>query len=121
MFVLYLDLVLNSIFIYKQGKNMKTLPLIMIVAALSTHDAAAQYAATQDAQYLAVIKAVADYKIDDEKEFDNIEKLRQDERFRRKLYKMMQKLNNNKSRDATNQRVFQVLRRAGKEIYDILD
>ena len=100
---------------------MKTLPLVMIIAALSTHDATAQFAATQDAQYLAVIKAVADYKIDDEKEFDNVEKLRSDERFRRKLNKMMQKLSNKKNRDATNQRVFQVLKRAGKEIYDILD
>lgn len=83
-------------------------------------NAKAQTASQMDAAYLAVIKAVADYKIDDEQQEKNIEALRQDEKFNQKLEKMLSKLNNNKAKFGANKRVYEILVRAGKNIYQEL-
>ena len=45
---------------------MKILPIILAVATLAAGDVNAQYSASKEAQYLAIVKAVADFKIDDE-------------------------------------------------------
>ena len=45
---------------------MKILPLVMAVTVLAASDVNAQYSASKDAQYLAVVKAVANCKINDE-------------------------------------------------------
>lgn len=100
---------------------MKILPLIIAVSVLSAGNANAQYTASKDAQYLAVIKAVANYKINDEENLRQVEKLRENEKFNRKLQKMMEKLSNNRTKDTTNRKVLQILERAGKDIYDLLD
>ena len=81
----------------------------------------AQYSSSKNAQYLAVIKAVANYKIDDEEEVRQIEKLRENESFNRKLQNMMTKLSNSRNKDSKNRHVLQILEQAGKEIYDILE
>lgn len=82
--------------------------------------APAQMSASKDAQYLATIKAVANYKIDDEEELRNVERLRENEAFNRQLQRMMGKLQNTRTKNSKNQRVLQILKQAGKEIYDIL-
>ena len=80
----------------------------------------AQMSSTKDAQYLATIKAVANYKINDEEELRNVERLRQNERFNRDLQNMMSKLQNSKNKDSKNKKVLSILKAAGKEIYEIL-
>lgn len=100
---------------------MKILPLVMAVTVLAAGDVNAQYSASKDAQYLAVIKAVANYKINDAENLRQVEKLRENENFNRKLQKMLEKLSNSRTKDTTNRKVLQVLERAGKEIYDLLD
>lgn len=99
---------------------MKKIPLILLAILLLSCNAHAQFAATKDTQYLAVIKAVADYKIDDEEELKDVEALRQNANFNRKLQKMLEKLSNSKNKNSENRRVLQILERAGKEIYDVL-
>ena len=81
----------------------------------------AQYSAQKDAAYFAVLKAVADYKIDDDEHLQKIQQLREDKVFNEKLKKMMEKLDNSKSKNAKNQRVYNILRQAGKEIYNELN
>lgn len=93
----------------------------MAVTVLAAGDVNAQYSASKDAQYLAVIKAVANYKINDAENLRQVEKLRENENFNRKLQKMLEKLSNSRTKDTTNRKVLQVLERAGKEIYDLLD
>ncbi len=97
---------------------------VSIIAFLSvaflTFSAEAQYSSTKNAQYLATIKAVANYKINDEEEFRNVEKLRQDARFNEKLQSMLNKLQNSKTKNSDNKRILKILEDAGKEIYDIL-
>ena len=66
----------------------------MLALFLFTGVANAQFAASKDAQYLAVVKAVANYKIDDEENLRQVEELRDNEKFNNKLQKMLDKLSN---------------------------
>ena len=100
---------------------MKILPIILAVATLAAGDVNAQYSASKEAQYLAIVKAVADYKIDDEEHLRKIEKLRENEKFNRDLYLMVQKLDNSRRKDSTNRKVLQILENAGKQLQDLLE
>ncbi len=72
---------------------MKKLALFLAVLMLGCSTAAqAQMAATRDAQYIAVLRAVVNYKIDDDENIRNIERLREDRRFNEKVQKMLDKL-----------------------------
>ena len=100
---------------------MRFLSIISFLAVMmSSFSANAQYSSTKNAQYLATIKAVANYKINDEEEYRNVERLRQDARFNQKLQSMLNKLQNSKTKNSDNKRVLQILEDAGKQIYDIL-
>ena len=88
---------------------------------LAAGDVNAQYSASKEAQYLAVVKAVANVKINDEENLRQVEKLRENTRFNEKLQKMLNKLDNSRNKDSKNRKVLQILERAGKEIYDLLD
>ncbi len=100
---------------------MKILPVIMAAAMLAAGDVNAQYSANKEAQYLAVVKAVSNVKINDEENLRQVEKLRENTRFNEKLQKMLNKLDNSRNKDSKNRKVLQILERAGKEIYDLLD
>ncbi len=95
--------------------------LLIFAAAFSSSPAKAQFAAQKEAAYLATIKVVADYKIDDEEQQKAMERLRNDQAFNRKLLRMRDKLTNSRSKDSTNRQVLDILERAGKELYDLLD
>lgn len=99
---------------------MRMFSLVFLAVFLMASPVSAQMSASKDAQYLATIKAVANYKIDDEEEIRNVERLRANEAFNRQLQKMMEKLQNTRTKNSKNQQVLQILKRAGKEIYDIL-
>lgn len=88
---------------------------------LSTANVQAQYTASKDAVYLATIKAVADYKINDEETLSKMNKLRQDKAFLKKLQKMVDKLSNSHTKDATNRKVLKILEQAGEDIYNELN
>ena len=101
---------------------MKKIILILIFSIFFfSSGAQAQLSATKDAQYIAVLKAVVNYKIDDEENIRNIERLRSDKRFNAKLQKMLDKLTNERSKNTTNRRVMQILEQAGKDLYNLLD
>ena len=100
---------------------MKILPIILAVATLAAGDVNAQYSASKEAQYLAIVKAVADFKIDDEEHLRKMEKLRENEKFNRDLYSMIQKLDNSRRKDSTNRKVLQILENAGKQLQDLLE
>lgn len=70
---------------------------------------------------MATLKAVTDYKINDEENLKKVEQLRQDARFNRKLSRMLEKLQNTKTKDSKNQRIYKILLNAGEEIYKELD
>lgn len=94
--------------------------LFMLTFVINIAPVRAQYASQMDAAYLATLKAVIDYKINDEENLDDVEALRQNENFNRKLRKMLNKLDNRKSKNSENKRVYNELIKAGKEIYNEL-
>ena len=99
----------------------KTIFYVMLAAILCTNVAKAQLSAQKDAAYFAVLKAVADYKINDDENKKQVQQLREDQKFNDKLNKMMEKLDNSRSKNATNRRIYNILRQAGKQIYNELD
>ena len=83
--------------------------------------ARAQLAAQKEAAYLATVKAVADFKINDEENLQELASLREDQNFNKKLAKMMSKLSNKRSKNSTNERIYKILIKAGKDIYNELN
>ena len=81
----------------------------------------AQYSAQNEAKYMATLKAVVDYKINDEENYDDIESLRQNKRFNAELRKMISKLSNRRTKNSTNNRVYRILLQAGKDVYNELN
>ena len=71
--------------------------------------------------YMATPKAVVNYKINDEENLQQVESLRQNKMFNAKLQRMLNKLSNKRSKDTTNQKVLDILEKAGKDIYNLLD
>ena len=69
---------------------------------------------------MATIKAVADFKINDEENLQAVEALRQNRAFNQKLQKMLNKLSNERTKNTTNRKVLQILEKAGKDIYNLL-
>ena len=100
---------------------MKTALLAGLFYLIAALPAGAQFTAQKDAQYMATLKAVTDYKINDEENIKNVEQLRQDARFNRKLVRMMDKLQNSRTKDSRNRRIYNILLKAGEDIYKELD
>ena len=100
------------------NKNLLCLFLFLIFSYPTTVQA---FAAKEDAENLAVLKAVVNYKIDDDEHIKDIESLRQDERFNRRLRKMLDKFSNSRTKNSTNKKVLDILEKAGKDIKRLLD
>lgn len=74
----------------------------------------------KDARNLMIVKAVADFKMGDEKlakEFDELENNRE---YHEKLQKIMDKLSNKKYPNNKNKEVTKILQDAGNRIYNLL-
>lgn len=83
--------------------------------------ASAQFAAQNDAKYIATLKAVVNYKIDDDENLAAVESLRENQAFNRRLQRMLDKLQNSRTKNSTNRRVYNILLKAGKDIYNELN
>lgn len=99
---------------------MRVVLLSLVLIIISAVPAPAQYAAQNDAKYIATLKAVVNYKIEDEENLSAVEQLRENQRFNRQLLRMLDKLQNTRTKNSTNRKVYDILLRAGKDIYDEL-
>lgn len=99
---------------------MRVLILITIILS-STSSAFAQFSAQNEAKYLATLKAVVNYKINDEENLRAVESLRENQRFNQQLQRMINKLQNSRTKNSTNKKVYDILVKAGKQIYNELD
>ncbi len=100
---------------------IKIIQLSVLFVLLSLSAAHAQFAAQAEAKYMATLKAVVDYKINDEENYNDIESLRQNKRFNQELTRMLSKLSNRRTKNSTNAKVYKILLKAGKDIYNELD
>lgn len=100
---------------------MKLFSVLILLSLFAAIPAQAQYAAQRDAQYMATLKAVVNYKINDEENLRDVESLREDRRFNQKLTRMLEKLQNTRTKNSINRRVYNILLKAGEQIYRELD
>ena len=100
---------------------MKVFYIVFFAFLLNMSDANAQFAAQKDASYMATLKAVLDFKMGDEENIKDLNSLRENKNFNKKLARMMTKLSNNKSKDSTNTKIYKILIKAGKDIYNELN
>ncbi len=97
----------------------KKVILIVLLSCVSV-EAHAQLASLNKAKYVTVLKVITDHKMNDAELKPDVDKLRETDRFKNDLYKMMAKLDNSRPSEAKNRRIMRILERAGKEIYDEL-
>lgn len=93
---------------------------LFLILAFYVKTADAQYASQMDAAYFATLKAVTDYKINDAENIKEMNQLREDEKFNKKLQKMLSELHNDRTKTGKNRQVYNILKKAGKDIYDTL-
>lgn len=100
---------------------MRLIVFVLIMLFLNADLASAQYTSQREAMYIATLKAVVNYKINDEDNLSDIEKLRQNRRFNERLQEMLDKLQNTRNKNSTNKKVYNILLKAGEDIYKLLD
>lgn len=99
----------------------KFLFFVAFATVFAVGGAAAQYSSQNEAKYIATLKAVVNYKIDDQENIRDIEALRQNRQFNQKLQRMLNKLSNERTKDSKNRQVLRILEKAGEDIYKLLD
>ena len=80
----------------------------------------AQMTSLNKAKYVTVLKVVATHKLKDKDLEPDVAKLREHEKFKQELSKMIGKLDNSRPNDAINRRIMRILEQAGKDIYNEL-
>ena len=94
--------------------------LILFVSLLFISSSSAQTTAQRDARNLAILRAVINFKIDDEETLRDVEALREDEAFVRRLQGMLERLTNSRMKDSRNRRVMNILIQAGDDLHNVL-
>ena len=99
---------------------MKSFFLTFLFCAFFADSALAQSTSLNQAKYMATLKVIVNHKMHDRDLQDDLEKLRNVEKFSRDLQKMVEKLDNNRPNSAKNQKIMRILENTGKEIYNEL-
>ena len=94
--------------------------VLIVCMCFMTFSAQAQMVALNKAKYIATLKVVVNHKMGDADIKDDLVKLRESERFKKDLEKIVSKLDNSKPNEAKNRRVMRILEQAGREIYNEL-
>ncbi len=98
----------------------KILILGMFGCLFFVESANAQMAALNEAKYITTLKVVVDHKMKDVDIADDVAQLREHQKFKQDLAKMLKKLDNSRPNEAKNRRIMKILERTGKEIYNEL-
>lgn len=80
----------------------------------------ANYGNQREARNLMVVRAVANYKMGDEKLASQFEKVEDNAEFERKMQQIMENLSNNRMRNAKNREAVRILDDAGNKLYNLL-
>lgn len=99
---------------------MKKFIILLLFGIMFSSSAHALYSTQKNAAYIATLKAVTDFKIEDEENLKQIEELRENKKFNSDLRKMLDKLSNQKNKDSKNNKIYNILLKAGKDIYNEL-
>lgn len=74
----------------------------------------------KSARNLMVVQAVSEYKLEDEQLKSEIEELKNNKEYNKKLEKIMKNLNNKKMRNTKNKQAMRILEDAGEKLYKLL-
>lgn len=107
------------LFMMKYSSMLKKIGIALFFMVMSDF-AYAQSATLNKAKYVTVLKVIADHKMEDAELVPDVDKLRESEKFKRELKKMIEKLDNSRPSEAKNRKIMRILERTGKEIYDEL-
>jgi len=100
---------------------MRIFALFLVLLGLSySSTTQAQFSASRGAQHLAILRAVVNYKIDDEEHVRDIERLRENERFNQRVQRMLDRLQNTRTKDSRNRQVLEILENAGRDLERVL-
>ena len=98
----------------------KVLFLILLSYLFGVQSASAQVTTLNEAKYITTLKVVVDHKMKDADIVDDVAKLREHQKFKQDLAKMLKKLDNSRPSEAKNRKIMKILERTGKEIYNEL-
>ena len=98
----------------------KVLFLILLSYLFGAQSASAQVTTLNEAKYITTLKVVVDHKMKDADIVDDVAKLREHQKFKQDLAKMLKKLDNSRPSEAKNRKIMKILERTGKEIYNEL-
>ena len=98
----------------------KVLFLILLSYLFGAQSASAQVTTLNEAKYITTLKVVVDHKMKDADIVDDVAKLREHQKFKQDLAKMLKKLDNSRPSEAKNRMIMKILERTGKEIYNEL-
>jgi hypothetical protein len=101
-------------------RGMEMLKYLFLFCFLLAMPAEAQMATLNKAKYVTVLKVVANHKMKDKDLASDIDKLRENSKFKQELGKMLEKLDNSRPNDAKNRKIIRILEQAGKDIYNEL-
>jgi len=90
--------------------------LMLLALFVSVDNAEAQFSAQRDAANMATLRAVVNFKIDDEEIARDIESLRNNVRFNQDLQRRLDRLTNSRTKDSRNRRVMEILLQAGRDL-----
>lgn len=107
-------------FCFKRAFGMIKNSLLILCLVMFAFSVQAQSAALNKPKYVTVLKVILDHKMKDAELMPDVDKLRESERFKKELLKMIDKLDNSRPSEAKNRRIMRILERTGKEIYDEL-
>lgn len=109
-----------QVYFFMEVYMMKKFLALFVVSLFFSLPANAQMAALNEAKYITILKVVTDHKMKDDDLVSDIDKLREHQKFKQDLVKMMKKLDNSHPNSAKNLKVKRILERAGKDIYNEL-
>lgn len=101
---------------------MKKLIFTLICFLYITPATAAPFTYSQkEAAYFAMLKAVVDYKMEDEEIRQDLEKLRRNKKFNTWLTKKLDDISNQKNKTGKDKNIYNILFDAGAQIYSQLN
>lgn len=89
---------------------------VFVLSLLMTSSAEAQFAAQRDASHMIIVRVISEAKMEDQEFIRDIEDLRENQQFNRRLERMLGQISNERTKNARNREVVRILQQAGRDI-----
>ena len=100
---------------------MRKIIFIILFSLIIPSFAQAQSTAQRRVSNIIIVKVISEHKMDDEELARDIEALRDNDRFNRRLQRMLDQVQNTRTKNARNRELMRILERAGQDIDRLLN